>query len=294
MYRFSMAQILKNNYKGANHPYKKVFYLLRAVAFALLVFLIAKPQLVDTNSKVSVQGIDIMLAVDISGSMEMKDDKHDDRSRVQIAKAEAIHFIEKRTNDAIGLVIFANDAVSRCPLTHDKKMLRHLVQGLQIGLIDPRTTVLSTAIISAINRLKYSKAKSKVIILLTDGEPSQNDMPADVAIKAAQQLDIKIYTIGIGSDKPMMVQTIYGLTPIPGVNAELLKKIAQETGGKFFMAKNAKDMRAIYDTIDSLEKTDNETPVFSNYWDVFIPFVWIIIGLLMIELAVSTFIWFGI
>jgi len=293
-YRFSMAQTLKNNYKGINHPYKKVFYALRALAFALLVFLIAKPQLVDTHSKVSVQGIDIMLAVDISGSMEMQDDKQDGRSRVQIAKAEAIHFIEKRTNDAMGLVIFANDAVSRCPLTHDKKMLRHLVQGLQIGLIDPRTTVLSTAIVSAINRLKNSKAKSKVIILLTDGEPSQNDTPAQVAIKAAQQLDIKIYTIGIGSDKPMMVQTMYGIARSPGVNAPLLKQIAQETGGKFFMAKNAKDMRSIYDTIDALEKTDNETPVFSNYWDIFIPFVWAIIGLLMIELVVSTFVWFGI
>jgi Ca-activated chloride channel family protein len=289
-----MAQILKNNYKGVNHPYKKILYALRALALALLVFLIAKPQLVDTNSKVSVQGIDIMLAIDISGSMEMQDDKHDERSRVQIAKAEAIHFIEKRTNDAMGLVIFANDAVSRCPLTHDKKMLRHLVQGLEIGIIDPRTTVLSTAIISAINRLKHSKAKSKVIILLTDGEPSQNDIPAEVAIKAAQQLDIKIYTIGIGSDQPMMVQTIYGIQSIPGVNVPLLKKIAQETGGKFFMAKNAKDMRLIYDTIDALEKTENETPVFSNYWDIFIPFIWIIIGLLMIELIASTFVWFGI
>lgn len=293
-YRFSMAQALKNNYKGIEHPYKKIFYFLRVIAFVLLIFLIAKPQLVDTHSKVSAQGIDIMLAVDISGSMEMQDDKQDGRSRVEIAKAEAVRFIEKRTNDAMGLVIFANDAVSRCPLTHDKKMLRHLVQGLQIGLIDPRTTVLSTAIVSAINRLKNSHAKSKVIILLTDGEPSQNDTPAQIAIEAARQLDIKIYTIGIGSDKPMMVQTMYGIARSPGVNAELLKKIAHETGGKFFMAKNAKDMRSIYDTIDALEKTDNETPVFSNYWDIFIPFVWAIIGILMIELVGSTFIWFGI
>lgn len=293
-YRFSMAQTLKNNYKGINHPYKKVFYVLRVAALALLVFLIAKPQLVDTNSKVHVQGIDIMLAVDISGSMDLQDDRQDGRSRVEIAKAEAIRFIEKRTNDAMGLVIFANDAVSRCPLTHDKKMLRHLVQGLQIGLINPDTTVLSTAIISAINRLKNSKAKSKVIILLTDGEPSQNDTPPEVAIKAARQLDIKIYTIGIGSDKPTLVRHGFGLRPVPGVNVELLKKIAQQTGGKFFMAKNAKDMRSIYDTIDALEKTDNETPVFSNYWDIFIPFVWAIVALLIIELVISTFVWFGI
>lgn len=224
----------------------------------------------------------------------MRDDKDDERSRVEIAKAEAIRFIEKRTNDAIGLVLFAHDAVSRSPLTHDKKMLRHLVEQLHVGLIEPRATVLSTAIISAINRLKNSKAKSKIIIVLTDGEPSENDIPAPIAIEAAKKLDIKIYTIGIGSDKPMFIQTLYGIMQSPGVNAPLLKKIAQETGGQFFMAKNAKDMRMIYDTIDALEKTENETPIFSNYWDIFVPFVWIIIGLLVTELAVSTFIWFGI
>lgn len=293
-YRFSMAQTLKNNYKSVQHPYKKIFYMVRAVILFILLFLIAKPQLVDTHSKVSVQGIDIMLAVDISGSMDMQDDQHDNRSRVEIAKAEAIRFIEKRTNDAMGLVIFAQDAVSRCPLTHDKKMLRHLVQGLAIGLIDHRGTVLSTALISAMNRLKYSKAKSKVIILLTDGEPSENDTPAQVAIEAAKKLDVKIYTIGIGGDKPIFVQTMYGIARSAGVNVELLKKIAHETGGKFFMAKNAKDMRSIYDMIDTLEKTENETPIFSSYWDIFIPFVWAIIGLLMVELVFSTFIWFGV
>jgi Ca-activated chloride channel family protein len=294
MYRFSMAQIFKNNYKGVNHPHKKIFYVMRAVSLALLVFLIAKPQLVDSHSKVSAQGIDIMLAIDISGSMEMQDDERDVRSRVEIAKAEAIRFIEKRTNDAIGLVIFAQDAVSRCPLTHDKRMVRHLVQNLQIGQIDHLGTVLATALISAMNRLKNSKAKSKVIILLTDGEPSENDTPALVAIEAAKRLDVKVYTIGIGGDKPVFVQTMYGIARSPGVNVELLKKIAHDTGGKFFMARNAQDMRTIYDTIDSLEKTDNETPVFSNYWDIFIPFIWLIITLLLTELVLSTYIWFGI
>lgn len=293
-YKFSMADMLKRNYKGIRHPYKKIFFVLRSLVFILLVFLIAKPQLVDTHSKVKIQGIDIMLAIDISGSMEMQDDTSDNRSRVEIAKAEAIRFIEKRTNDAMGLVIFAQDAVSRCPLTHDKKMLRHLVESLQIGLIDPRGTVLSTSLVSAINRLKNSKAKSKVIILLTDGEPSQNDTPPQVAIQAAKGLDIKVYTIGIGDDKPTYINTMYGVMKNPGVNVELLKKIAQETGGRFFMAKSAKDMRSIYDTIDKLEKTENEAPVFSNYWDIFIPVVWAIIGLLMIELLVSTFIWFGL
>ncbi len=267
---------------------------MRAVSLALLVFLIAKPQLVDSHSKVSAQGIDIMLAIDISGSMEMQDDERDVRSRVEIAKAEAIRFIEKRTNDAIGLVIFAQDAVSRCPLTHDKRMVRHLVQNLQIGQIDHLGTVLATALISAMNRLKNSKAKSKVIILLTDGEPSENDTPALVAIEAAKRLDVKVYTIGIGGDKPVFVQTMYGIARSPGVNVELLKKIAHDTGGKFFMARNAQDMRTIYDTIDSLEKTDNETPVFSNYWDIFIPFIWLIITLLLTELVLSTYIWFGI
>ncbi len=268
---------------------------MRVLLLVILAFLIAKPQLVDSHSKVKVQGIDIVLAVDISGSMQIQDDKNDERSRVAIAKEEAIRFITKRSNDAIGLVVFGQQAVSRCPLTLDKNVLRTIVKDLAIGDIDPQGTALTTALVTAANRLKNSKAKSKVIILLTDGEPSEHDMPSKLGIEAAKKMGIKVYTIGIGSDKEVQIMhPFYGMVVMPKVNAELLTQIAQETGGKFFMARNAKDMRTIYDTIDLLEKTETEMPVFSNYWDIFIPFVCGALFLVFAELLLSTFMWFAV
>lgn len=295
IYRYTLTSQLKKNNIAARHPYKIIFFILRSLVLLILAFLIAKPQLVDSHSKVKVQGIDIILAIDVSGSMQIQDDKHDPRPRVEIAKAEAIRFIDKRTNDAIGLVIFGQDAVSRCPLTLDKLILKDIVHDLQIGVIDPQGTVLSTALITAINRLKNSTSKSKVIILLTDGEPSENDIQPHIAIEAAKKMGIKVYTIGIGSDKEVrMMHPLYGAVMMPKVNADLLTMIAQQTGGKFFMARNAKDMRTIYDTIDSLEKTEVEAPVFSNYWDIFIPFVWIAFCMLILEILLSSFVWFSL
>jgi len=295
VYHYPLTDVLIKHRITTSHPYKKIFFLLRLLALLLLAFLISKPQLVDSNSKVNVEGVDIVLTIDLSGSMQNRDDKDDQRSRVEIAKAEAIRFIEKRDNDAIGLVIFGADAVSRCPLTMDKAVLKSIVHELQIGVIPHEGTVLSTALITAINRLKNSNTKSKVIILLTDGEPSEGDIDPKIAIDVAKKLGIKVYTVGIGSDKTRtMMHPLYGPIAMPGVNKELLSMIAQQTGGQFFMAQSAKDMRAIYDTIDSLEKTETQAPVFSNFWDVFVPFVWIIFSLIMLELLLSSFVWFGL
>jgi len=155
--------------------------------------------------------------------------------------------------------------------------------------------MLCIALISAINRLKHAKAKSKIIIILTDGTPSEGDLSPDIAIDAAKKLGIKIYTIGIGSEEnDMLMHPLYGLIQKPKVNRELLIRIAHETNGKFFMAQNAADMRSVYDTIDSLEKTVYETSVFNKQYDIFIPVVILLLGLLVIELFLSTFIWFGI
>ncbi|MCX5922609.1 MAG: VWA domain-containing protein [Candidatus Dependentiae bacterium] len=295
MYRYPLASLLKSHGKASKHPYKKIFFLCRFLVLVLLAFLIAKPQLVDSRATVNIEGIDIVLAVDVSGSMQIKDDKNDQRSRIDIAKKEAVRFINKRDNDAIGLVIFGQDALSRCPITLDKEILKTIVDELEIGIIPHEGTVLSTALITSANRLKNSKSKNKIIILLTDGEPSEGDMSPDVAIDAARKLGIKVYTVGIGNDKIQQVMhPFYGPMTMPRVNTELLTRIARETGGKFFMAKNAHDMRVIYDTIDALEKTKIEAPVFSHYWDIFIPVVWIIFGLLMFELLASSFFWFGV
>ena len=294
-YKYPLTSCAIHSKKTIAPTHKKVFTILRYAVLLLLAFLIGKPQCVDHRSSVKIDGIDIMLVLDVSGSMQFQDYDNDDRSRLDVAKEEALRFAHKRINDAIGIVIFGKDALSRVPLTLDKKIITKIIDDLHIGIIDPDGTVLATAIITAANRLKNSTAKSKVMILLTDGEPSQNDTDPLIAIELAQKMGIKIYTVGIGTDEEQfLMHPLYGMIPKPKINKTLLATIANKTGGKFFLAHNAKDMRIIYDTIDALEKTSHETTMFHKYYDIFIPFVWCILLLLVIELILSSTIWFGI
>ena len=295
VYRYSLGTLLHNHNMSSSHPHKKIFFLTRSLVLLILAFLIAKPQLVDSRSKVPVEGIDIVLVMDVSGSMQFQDYEDDNRSRFDVAKAEAIRFLQKRENDALGLVLFGKDAISRCPLTFDKTMLKDVVDELEIGTIDPDGTMLITAMVVAANRLKHSKAKSRVMIVLTDGEPSEGDMDSSVAIEIAKKLGIKIYTIGIGSEEEqLLMHPLYGVIAKPKVNKELLTQVAHATGGQYFMAHQARDMRRIYDTIDQLEKTKQEVPVFGTFYDVFIPFVFLLMGMILFELVLSSFVWFAL
>jgi len=294
-FSYSLGSLLHKSGLRSTHPHKKILFWMRSLVLFILALLVAKPQVVDSRSKVNIEGIDIILVLDVSGSMQFQDYADDDRSRFAVAKTEAIRFIEKRNNDAIGLVFFGKDAVSRCPLTFDKTLLKNIVDEIEIGVIDPDGTMLVTAMITAANRLKHSTAKSKVMIVLTDGEPSEGDLDPSVAIEVAKKLDIKIYTVGIGSEEEeLFVHPLYGVVAKPKVNRELLTNIAKQTGGQCFMAHNAYDMRRIYDTIDTLEKMEHETSVFSKYHDVFVPFVFFVMGMIMLELFLSSFIWFAI
>ena len=294
-YSYPLTRTLARSGYTKAPTHKRTFAALRIVVLVLLAFLIAKPQLVDMRSSVNIEGIDIMLVLDASASMQFQDFDDDQRSRFQVAKDEAMRFVAKRTDDAIGLVLFGKDALSRIPLTMDKKLINTIISGLELGFIDPDGTVLATAIISGANRLKNSSAKSKVMIVLTDGAPSDNDTDPALAIELAQKLGIKIYTIGIGSDEDQYVMHPFmGLIPKPKINRPLLVKIAQDTGGKFFLARNSKDMRAVYDTIDSLERTSRQSSLYNKYYDIFIPGLWLIIALMLLELLLSATIWFGL
>lgn len=295
VYRYSLGLALKKNSSNFSHIHKKVFYFLRLLTLILLAIIIAKPQIVDSRSKIPVQGIDIVVVLDVSGSMQFRDYDDDDRSRFEVAKAEAIHFIEKRTNDALGLVLFGKDTVSRCPITFDKELLQKVVEELQLGVIDSDGTMLVTGIVTAANRLKHSQAKTKVMIVLTDGEPSEGDMDPSVGIDVAKKLGIKIYTVGIGSEQEQIFRhPLYGMMIRPKVNKELLTQIANQTGGHYFLARSAADMRRIYDTIDALEKTDHEVPMFSLYYDLLIPIVGMIMAIVLSELLLSTYVWFSL
>ncbi len=293
-YRYSLTQEIVRGDAHSHHIYKQFFFILRVAVLALIAMLIAMPRLVDIDSKLPVEGIDIMLVLDVSGSMNNQDDESDQRTRIDVAKQEAIRFIEKRDNDAIGLVLFANDALSRIPATMDKQLLKEVINELELGFINPNGTLLFTGVLTAANRLKHSKAKSKIMILLTDGEPTDGDMSPQLVMEIAQELGIKIYTIGIGSDQPRYVSHPLGLIPIPGVNKEVLSYLAKQTGGKFFLAKNPNDMRQIYDTIDRLETSEQEMPLFSRWYDLAFSLIWVILAVLFIELFAATYVWFSL
>ncbi len=293
-YRYSLAQALVNDNAQSHHIYTQFFFLVRLAVLSMIALLIAMPRLIDVDSKLPVEGIDIVLVLDVSGSMQNQDDESDPRTRLDVAKQEAIRFIEKRDNDAIGLVLFANDALSRIPITMDKQLLKEVIGELKLGFINANGTLLFTGVLTAANRLKHSKAKSKVMILLTDGEPTDGDMSPQLTMDIAKQLGIKIYTIGIGSDQPRYVTHPLGLIPIPGVNKEVLSYIAKQTDGKFFLAKNPNDMRQIYDTINRLETSEQELPVFSRWYDLAFSLIWVILALLFVELFAATYVWFSV
>ncbi len=296
VYSYSLVTILHQAHLTVRTPRKKILSFLRTLILIGLALLIARPQLVDKHSKVNIEGIDVMLALDVSGSMSWFDDPHDQRPRIDIAKEEAIKFIKKRDDDPIGVVLFGLEAVSRCPLTLDKTVLESIIQDIKLGIIDPDGTVLAKGLVTSINRLRKSESKTKIIILLTDGSPSPEDLNPAYPLKLAQEYGIKIYTIGIGGDYGGLQKDQFGGIHQMGisVNRDLLRTIAEKTGGQYFEAKNQKDLSSIYDTIDKLEKTEYETNVYKKYWDIFMPFLWGLIILSSLELLVASFVWFGL
>lgn len=296
IYSYSLAGQLSNHNLVTKSWNKLFFAASRIITLICLAFLIARPQLVDEKSKVMVEGIDIMMVLDVSGSMQYFDDPNDKKQRIEIAKEEAIKFIKKRENDPIGLVLFGREAASRCPLTLDKKVLESIVADIELGVLAPDGTVLAKGLITALNRFKNSEAKTKLIILLTDGDPTPGDLhPAD-AITLARKYGVKIYTIGIGGKYGGLIEHPgFGIQQVGArLNTELLEKLAVETGGQSFLASNQQQLQSIYDKIDQLEKTEYETDIFRNYHDIFMPFLWALASLLLLELLLATFVWYGL
>lgn len=294
-YRYPLTDMFVRTGATASVVYKKMFlHLLRLIALIGLALLLARPSWFDDRRKTMVEGIDIMLVLDVSGSMENRDFSDDKRSRFEVAKDEAIRFVQRRVNDSIGLVIFGGDVLTRCPITTDNRMVLDVLKKLSLGEIDDTKTMLATAMLAGVNRLKKSKATSKIMVLLTDGIPSEGENEIATALTIAQKFGIKIYVIGIGSDEGQLgYHPLYGWVQI-GVNKDLLSKIASKTNGQFFMAQNAHDMRTIYDTIDALEKSSLEQPVYTQGHDFFVPFVFAIMAFLIVELMMTTLVWFGI
>ena len=263
---------------------------LRIVTFICIVIILARPQTHNSWGNKSVEGIDIMLAMDVSTSMLAEDLKP---NRMEAAKKVAAEFISDRANDNIGLTIFAGEAFTQCPMTTDHASLLNLLQGVRTdiasrGLIADGTAV-GMGLANAVSRLKESKAKSKVIILLTDGSNNMGDISPLTAAQIAKSLGIRVYTIGVGTNTvaPYAV-TVGGTTQYVNVPAEIdtktLKDIAQSTDGGFYRATNNAELKEIYNDIDRLEKTKMDVKKFSKRYEAYEPFALIAILSLLLEI----------
>ena len=252
--------------------------LLRIVTFTLIVIVLARPQTSNSWKNKSVEGIDIMLAIDVSTSMLAEDLKP---NRIEAAKAVASEFIIGRPNDNIGLSIFAGEAFTQCPMTTDHASLLNLLQNVRTdiaarGLISDGTAI-GMGLTNAVTRLKGSKAKSKVVILLTDGSNNMGDISPMTAAEIAQSLGIRVYTIGVGTNKvapyPMPVAGGVQYVNMPvEIDTKMLADIAAATEGDFYRATNTAELKNIYKEIDRLEKSKLNVKKFSKRYEAYQPF----------------------
>lgn len=296
-YQYALTGTLKQAGQTVRVPVRHILFLIRALMLLVLTLLIARPQWLDTEQNVNVSGVDIVLTIDISGSMESFDDLRDQTSRLEAARREALDFIERRTNDPIGIVLFGAQALSKLPLTLDKPLLKEVVRDMAIGDVDPGGTALLTALATSINRLRESQAKSKVIVLLTDGMPSPGDpINEETVIKLAKQFGIKVYTLGVGRANEAYVKNGWGqVMPVASeIDARLLRKIADETGGKFYRVYAPADLKNAYAQIDQLEKTEINTTLFQQRYEAFAWFIWWVVLLFALELFLKMVVWRGL
>ena len=267
-------------------------FALRAAAFALLVVALARPQDVEQNVRTNTEGIDIMLAIDVSGSMLARDFKPD---RITAAKEVAGSFIADRYGDRIGLVAFAGEAFTQSPLTTDQSTLQTLLARIRSGLIEDGTAI-GNGLATAINRLRESDAKSKVIILLTDGVNNSGEIAPLTAASIARAQGIRVYTIGVGTRgmAPYPAVDMFGNTTFiqqkVEIDEKMLSQIAEQTGGRYFRATDNSKLKAIYDEINQLEKSRVEVSEHVTYHELFVPWVVAAIVLLLAEFLLGAFV----
>jgi Ca-activated chloride channel family protein len=262
---------------------------LRLAALALFVVALARPQAVSSKENVSTDGIDIVLLLDISGSMLAEDFTP---NRLVAAKQVAEEFVDGRTNDRIGLVIFSAESFTQCPLTTDYPVLRSLLREVKNGMIADGTAI-GLALANGVNRLKESQAKSKVMILLTDGVNNRGEIDPITAAKIAATYNIRVYTVGVGAqgEAPYPVETPFGiqrrLIPVD-LDEKTLTAVADMTGGKYYRATDNRKLKAIYREIDQLERSKIEVTAYKRYTELF--YNWLAAGLLLlfVEVGVSS------
>ena len=268
------------------HYLRHILFALRTLAITLLIIVLARPQKTDKFQDVSTEGIDIVLAQDISGSMLARDFRPD---RLEAAKNIATEFISGRPYDRIGLVVFSGESFTQCPLTTDHAVLINLLREIQSGMIQDGTAI-GMGLATAVNRIKDSEAKSKVIILMTDGVNNRGEIAPATAAGIAETFGIRVYTIGVGTRgmAPYPVQTPYGMQyqdmPVE-IDEGILQEIAKTTGGRYFRATDNDKLDQVYKEIDKLEKSKIDVRQFSRKQEMYL--VPALIAFIMLVLEIT-------
>lgn len=259
--------------------------VLRLATVSLIIIALARPQSSNQWEQVTTEGIDIVLCMDVSGSMRAMDFKP---NRLEASKNVGIEFVNARQDDRFGLVVFAGESFTQCPMTTDRAVVINFLKGIDFGVIEDGTAI-GMGLATAVNRIRESKADSRVIILLTDGVNNSGDVGPVTAAEIAAGYGIRVYTIGVGTEgtAPIPVQDMFGRTVTRNmqveIDEEVLQKIATSTGGQYFRATNNNKLRDIYQEIDQLEKTRLDVKHFSKKSEEYFPFLLAAMLLLIAE-----------
>ncbi len=268
---------------------RMVLPVLRALAFSAMVVALARPQATLKEEDITAEGIDIFLVMDISSSMLARDFAPD---RLEASKEVAMEFVDKREHDRLGLAVFAGEAFTQCPLTTDRSVVKSFLSELKCGPLEDGTAI-GLGLATAVNRLKDSEAKSKIVILLTDGVNNAGEYVKPLtAAEVAREIDVKVYTIGVGSNGDAYApigrrgdgQYVFGFVRVE-IDEKLLQQISDMTGGRYFRATNKEALAQIYGVIDQLEKTKIEVTTVKRYSEEFYPWVGLALLLLMLEVV---------
>ncbi len=295
---YSSVQLVRNVSHVHRTSAGRILLALRWLALGLLIVGLARPQFTESETSVKASGIDIVIALDLSGSMAAEDFELAGHrvNRLQIAKHVLKQFIEKRPGDRIGIVAFASRAYIASPSTLDHAFLQENLGRLDLYTIDNNSTAIGSGLMAALNRLRDIKAKSKIVILMTDGINNAGNVPPKTAAEAAQALHVKVYTIGVGTHgKAPVPQIVFGrktyVQQEVNIDEDTLKEIAAKTGGKYYRADSSDTLAKIYDEINQLEKTDIEVKKYVHIEELF---PWAVVpGLffLLLEILLAHTLW---
>lgn len=283
--RLSTIEQIRKTPRSLKARLRPLMLVLECIAFVAIVIALSRPQQTNTTENINSKGINIVLCMDISGSMLSEDFKP---NRIEAAKKIAVQFVKERPADRIGLVVFAGESYTQCPLTIDHNVLIEQLEKIHSGMLVDGTAI-GMGLGTAVDRLRHAEGKSKVVILMTDGVNNTGKIDPQTALELAKAYQIKVYTIGVGTEGEALfpVQTPMGIQkqmlPVQ-IDEPLLKQIATQTGGQYFRATNNKKLADIYHTIDQLEKTKIKVNAFKEYKDLFFPFVFIALGALVLSL----------